>query len=82
MTKGVKNMDKILENKGNYLIIKDNDLIKLYSFKSLVSIYDTETKTFKEVPYTYKDVYGNTCSHSMTTTRHVNRFKKFINANF
>ena len=75
-------MNEIIENKSNYLIIKEYNLIKLYSFKSLVCIYDTETKTFVEVPYTFKDVYGNSSSYSMTTSRHINKFKKFINSNF
>ena len=72
----------ILEHKTNYLIIKENKLVKLYSFKSLVSIYDIETKDLKEIPYTFKDVNGSSCSHSMTTQRHQNKFKKFINDNF
>ena len=37
----------ILENKNNFLIIKDNDLIKLYSFKSLVCIYNITKKFMK-----------------------------------
>ena len=68
----------ILEHKSNYLIIKEYNLIKLYSFKSLVSIYDTEKKQFEDVPYTFKDVYGNSCSHSSTTTRHLNKFRNYI----
>ena len=75
-------MNEILENKTNFLIIKDNEFVKLYSFKSLVSIYDIATKTFEDIPYTFKDVYGNTCSRSSTTTRHINKFKKFIDSNF
>ena len=75
-------MSEILENKNNYIVTKEYNLIKLYSYSSLVSIYDIETKDLKEVPYTFKDVYGNTCSQSKTTTRHLNKFKKFINANF
>lgn len=71
-------MNTILEHKTNYIIIKENNLFKLFSFGSLVSIYDTETKAFKEVPYTFTDVYGKICSHSSTTTRHVNKFKKYI----
>ena len=74
--------NNILENKSNYLIIKENNLIKLYSFKSLVCIYGTETKTFEEVPYTFINVNGTSSSHSKTTSRHINKFKKFINANF
>lgn len=75
-------MNTILENRSNFIILKEYNLIKLYSYKSLVSIYDTEKKQFEEVPYTYRDVYGNTCSHSMTTQRHLNKFKKFIDSNF
>ena len=75
-------MSEILENKSNFLIIKEYNLIKLYSFKSLVSIYNTETKTFKEVPYTYIDINGVSSSHSRTTARHLDKFRKFINANF
>ena len=71
-------MNNILENKGNILIIKEYNLIKLYSFKSLVSIYTTETKNFEEVPYTFIDADGNSCSYSSTTARHINRFKKYI----
>lgn len=68
----------ILEHKSNFLIIKEYNILKLYSFKSLVSIYNIETKIFEEVPYTFKDVYGNNCSHSPTTTRHLNKFKNYI----
>lgn len=75
-------MNNILENKSNYLIVKDNNLIKLYSFKSLVSVYNTDTKLFENIPYNFKDVYGNSCSYSSTTKRHQNKFKQFINANF
>ena len=70
--------NNILENKNNYLILKDNDLIKLYSFKSLVSVYDTETKTFNEVPYTFINDNGDPCSYSSTTARHINKFKSYI----
>ena len=73
---------EILENKNNFIILKENNLIKLFSYKSLVSIYDTETKAFKDVPYTFVNVYGSSCSQSKTTGRHINKFKKFINANF
>ena len=75
-------MNIILENKNNYTVIQDNEFIKLYSFKSLVCVYDTGKKQFENIPYTYKDVYGNTCSRSSTTTRHLNKFKKFIQTNF
>ena len=75
-------MNTILENKSNYLIVKEYNLIKLFSYKSLVSVYDTETKTFEGVPYTFKDTDGNSCSHSSTTSRHVNKFKKYIKDNF
>lgn len=75
-------MNNILEQKTNYLIIKEYNLIKLYSFKSLVSKYNLETKTFEEVPYTFKDVYGNSSSYSKTTTRHINKFKNYIKYNF
>lgn len=72
----------ILERKSNYLIIKEYNLIKLYSYKSLVSIYDTETNEFNEVPYTFINVNGVSSSRSSTTTRHINKFKKYIDANF
>ena len=75
-------MTNILENRSNYIIIKEYNLIKLYSYKSLVSIYNLETKIFEDIPYTYRDVYGNSCSRSKTTTRHQNKFKKFIDSNF
>ena len=74
--------NNILENKSNYLIIEEYNLIKLYSYKSLVSIYDIETKTFKDVPYNFININGTSSSHSKTTSRHINKFKKFINANF
>ena len=74
--------NEILENKSNYLIIKEYNFIKLFSFQSLVSVYNTDTKTFKDVPYTFKDVYGNSSSYSKTTSRHLNKFRKFINSNF
>lgn len=74
-------MTNILEQKTNFLIIKEYNLIKLYSYKSLVSVYDTETKSFEEVPYTFINVFGNSCSHSSTTSKHINKFKQFINAN-
>ena len=72
----------ILEHKSNYLIIKEYNLIKLYSYNSLVSVYNTDTKEYKDVPYTYKDIDGNSCSHSKTTSRHLNKFKEFIKDNF
>ena len=75
-------MKNILEHKTNYLIIKEYNLIKLYSYKSLVSIYDTEKKQFKEVPYEYININGVSSSYSRTTARHVNRFKKYIKYNF
>lgn len=75
-------MNNILENKSNFLILKENNLIKLFSFKSLVSIYDTESKTFEEVPYEYITINGVSSSHSKTTTRHLNKFKKYIQTNF
>lgn len=75
-------MTNILENKNNYLIIKDNDLIKLYSFKSLVSIYNTDTKIFEEVPYNFITINGTSSSSSRTTSRHINKFRKFIKYNF
>ena len=75
-------MNNILENKTNYTIIKEYNLIKLYSFKSLVSVYDTEKKQFEDVPYTFINEDGTSSSYSSTTTRHLNKFKKFINANF
>ena len=75
-------MSNILEHKGNYLIIKENNLIKLFSFKSLVSVYDTDTKQFEDVPYTFLNVNGVSSSHSKTTTRHITKFKKYIQYNF
>ena len=75
-------MNNILESKSNYVIIKEYNLIKLYSYKSLVSIYDTETKTFEEVPYNYINDNGDPCSYSRTTARHQIKFKKFIQTNF
>ena len=68
----------ILEHKTNYIIVKENNLIKLFSFKSLVSVYDTEKKQFEEIPYTYINDNGISCSHSSTTTRHVNKFRRYI----
>lgn len=70
--------NNILENKTNYIIIKEYNLIKLYSFKSLVSVYDIDTKEFEEVPYNYINEDGNTCSYSKTTSRHINKFKNYI----
>ena len=75
-------MSEILEHKGNILIIKEDNLIKLYSYKSLVSVYNTETKTFEDVPYTFINVCGSSSSSSKTTTRHQSKFKKYINDNF
>ena len=72
----------ILENKGNMIIIKENNFLKLFSFKSLVCIYDTEKKQFEEVPYTFINIYGTSSSYSKTTTRHLNKFKKFITSNY
>ena len=71
-------MNNILENKSNYLIIKEYNLIKLYSFKSLVSIYNIETKTFKDVPYTFINVNGTSSSSSKTTSRHISKFKNYV----
>ena len=75
-------MNEILESKSNYLIIKEYNLVKLYSYKSLVSVYDIEKKQFEDIPYTFKDVYGTSCSQSKTTSRHVNKFKRYINDHF
>ena len=72
----------ILKNKSNYIIIKEYNLIKLYSYKSLVSVYDTEKKQFEEVPYTFININGTSSSHSRTTNRHISKFKKYINDNF
>ena len=72
----------ILEHKSNFLIIKEYNLIKLYSYKSLVCIYDTDTKEYKDVPYTFINVYGTSSGHSKTTSRHINKFKQFIQYNF
>ena len=74
--------NSILENKNNYLIIKENNFIKLFSYKSLVSRYNLETKELENIPYTFININGNSCSHSNTTTRHVNKFKKYIQDNF
>lgn len=75
-------MNNILENKSNFLILKENNLIKLFSFKSLVSVYNTETKQFEDVPYTFTNVNGTSSSYSSTTSRHLNKFKKYIQTNF
>ena len=72
---------EILENRNNFLIIKENNLIKLFSYKSLVSIYNIETKQIEYVPYTFKNVYGASSDYSVTTARHLNRFKKYIQTN-
>ena len=71
-------MSEILEHKSNYIIIKEYNLIKLYSFKSLVSIYNVETKTFEDVPYNFININGTSSSHSSTTSRHISKFKKYI----
>lgn len=71
-------MNNILEHKGNYLIIKEYNFIKLYSYKSLVSVYNTDTKQFSDVPYNFLDEDGNSSSYSSTTTRHINKFKNYI----
>ena len=71
-------MNNILEHKSNFLIIKEYNFIKLYSFKSLVCIYNTDSRTFEDVPYTFKDVYGASCSYSVTTTRHIIKFKNYV----
>ena len=75
-------MSEILESRSNYIILKEYNLVKLYSYKSLVCIYDTETKTFEDVTYTFKDVYGTYSGYSKTTSRHINKFKKYIKDNF
>lgn len=71
-------MSEILEQKTNYLIIKEYNLIKLFSYKSLVSVYNTDTRTFEDVPYTYINVYGVSSSYSVTTTRHIIKFRNYI----
>lgn len=68
----------ILEHKGNIIIVKEDNFIKLFSFKSLVCIYNTCTKQFEDVPYTFKNLYGAFCSYSVTTTRHIIKFKNYI----
>lgn len=68
----------ILEQKTNFIIIKEYNLIKLYSFKSLVSVYNTDTKQFEDVPYNYINYAGDQCSYSVTTTRHQIKFKNYI----
>ena len=72
----------ILEHKTNFIIVKEYNLIKLFSYKSLVSVYNTDSRTFEDIPYTFINVYGNSSSHSKTTARHINKFKKFIQYNF
>ena len=71
-------MEEILENKTNYLILKEYNFIKLYSYKSLVSIYNIETKTFNDLPYTFKNIDGTFSNYSVTTTRHQIKFKNYI----
>ena len=68
----------ILEHKGNYLILKEYNILKLYSYKSLVCIYDTEKKQFEDVPYMFVNDDGDPCSHSSTTARHISKFKNYI----
>ena len=75
-------MEEILENRSNFLIIKEDNFLKLFSYKSLVSVYNTESKTFEEVPYEYITINGVSSSYSSTTTRHINKFKKYIHDNF
>ena len=72
----------ILENRSNYVIVKEYNLIKLYSYKSLVSVYNTDTKQFENIPYEYVNINGTSCSHSSTTKRHQDKFKKYIQTNF
>lgn len=73
---------EILENKVNFIITKENNLIKLFSYKSLVSIYNIDAKTFEEVPYNFTSINGISCSYSKTTVRHISKFKKYIKYNF
>ena len=75
-------MEEILENRSNFLIIKEDNFLKLFSYKSLVSVYNTESKTFEEVPYEYITINGVSSSYSSTTTRHINKFKRYIKDNF
>ena len=72
---------KILENKSNYLIVKENNLIKLFSYRSLVAICNTDLKTLEEIPYKFLNINGITKTHSMTTARHINKFIKFLTKN-
>lgn len=68
----------ILENKGNILIIKEDSLIKLYSYKSLVCIYNMDTKKFEDVPFTFTNVNGTSSNYSVTTTRHIIKFRNYV----
>lgn len=72
----------ILEHKTNYIIIKEDDYIKLFSFKSLVSVYNLITNELEEMPYEYITINGVSSSYSKTTSRHLNKFKKYIKDNF
>ena len=75
-------MSEILEHKTNYLIIKEDNFLKLFSFKSLVSKYNLLTNELELVPYTFINVYGTSSNYSVTTKRHINKFKRFIQTNF
>lgn len=68
----------ILENKTNFLIIKDKELIKLYSFKSLVCIYNITKKIYENLEYSFNDINGNIKTYSRTTQKHISKFKTFI----
>ena len=71
----------ILENKTNFLIIRDNDLIKLYSYKSLVCIYNITKKIYENLEYSFNDINGNIKTYSRTTQKHLSKFKTFILTN-
>ena len=75
-------MTNILENKSNYLIIKEDNYIKLFSYKSLVSKYNLLTNELELLPYTFININGNSSSSSKTTSRHLNKFKKYITDNY
>ena len=68
----------ILENKSNYIIIKENDLIKLFSYTSLVCVYNTITKTFENITYSFENAKNEVKTFSKTTNKHITQFKNYI----
>lgn len=63
---------EILKNEKNYIIIKENysnftSLIKMYSYKSLIAVYDKDNKILN---------ITNLWDYSQTT---IKQFKDFIN---